>query len=272
MKGLVLAGGTATRLFPLTIVTNKHLLPIHDRPMVYFPLETLAGMGIREVMVVVGGKSVGDVVELLGDGQHFGLDLTYRYQRGALGIAHAIGLARDFVGDDAFCCVLGDNILLGPALADVANAFEAGDWGAGALLYRVPDPERFGVAELDAEGRVVGFEEKPAVPKSDLIPIGVYFLRPDAFDVVERLVPSLRGELEITDLLNHYIPGGGLFTAVYEGHWTDAGTVPSLLRASELAAAEAETGRLAPPPVRPGAGERDPENGPRTAAGDPSKA
>ncbi len=117
MKGIVLAGGTATRLFPLTIVTNKHLLPIYDRPMIYYPIATLAGMGIREVMVIVGGKSVGDVVELLADGSHFGLDLTYRYQHGALGIAHAIGLARDFVGDEAFCCVLGDNILLGEPLA-----------------------------------------------------------------------------------------------------------------------------------------------------------
>src|SRR4029077_14641728 len=168
MKGIVLAGGTATRLYPLTIVTNKHLLPIYDRPMIYYPIETLAGMGIREVMVIVGGKSVGDVVELLADGAHFGLDLTYRYQGGALGIAHAIGLARDFVGDDAFCCVLGDNILRGPALAATAAEFEAGPWGAGTLLYRVPDPERFGVAELDAAGTVVGFEEKPAHPKSDL--------------------------------------------------------------------------------------------------------
>jgi glucose-1-phosphate thymidylyltransferase len=125
MKGIVLAGGTATRLFPLTIVTNKHLLPIYDRPMIYYPIETLAGMGIREVMVIVGGKSVGDVVELLGDGSHFGLDLTYRYQAGAYGIAQAIGLARGFVGADAFCCVLGDNILRGPALADVAADFEA---------------------------------------------------------------------------------------------------------------------------------------------------
>ncbi|HYM83408.1 MAG TPA: sugar phosphate nucleotidyltransferase, partial [Candidatus Dormibacteraeota bacterium] len=244
MKGLVLAGGTATRLFPLTIVTNKHLLPIYDRPMIYFPLETLAGMGIREVMVIVGGKSVGDVVELLGDGQHFGLDLTYRYQRGPLGIAHAIGLARDFVADEAFCVVLGDNVLRGRPLADVAGTFEAGPYGAGTLLYHVPDPERFGVAELDAEGRVVGFEEKPAAPKSDLIPIGVYFLRPDSFEVIERLVPSLRGELEITDLLNHYIPGGRLFTTIYEGHWTDAGTVPSLLRAAQRAAADAAEGRL----------------------------
>jgi glucose-1-phosphate thymidylyltransferase len=251
MKGLVLAGGTASRLFPLTIVTNKHLLPIYDRPMIYYPLDTLAGMGIREVMVVVGGKSVGDIVELLGDGRHFGLDLTYRYQRGALGIAHAIGLARDFIGDEAFCVVLGDNVLRGPALADVAQAFTDGPWGAGTLLYRVPDPQRFGVAELDAGGQVVAFEEKPAHPKSDLIPIGVYFLRPDAFDVIETLAPSGRGEFEITDVLNHYIPGGGLFTRVYEGQWTDAGTVASLLRAAELAAADATRGVLEAPPLHP---------------------
>jgi glucose-1-phosphate thymidylyltransferase len=251
MKGLVLAGGTATRLYPLTLVTNKHLLPIYDRPMIYYPIETLAGMGIREVMVVVGGKSVGDVVELLADGDHFGLDLTYRYQRGALGIAHAIGLARSFVGSDAFCCILGDNILRGPALAPVAGEFEAGPWGAGTLLHRVPDPERFGVAELDASGRVIAFEEKPKVPKSDLIPIGVYFLRPDAFDVIDRLVPSGRGELEITDVLNHYIPDGRLYAPEWEGEWTDAGTVASLLRAAELAAADDRAGRLRPPVARP---------------------
>ena len=251
MKGIVLAGGTATRLYPLTIVTNKHLLPIYDRPMIYYPIETLAGMGIREVMVVVGGKSVGDVVELLADGSHFGLDLTYRYQRGALGIAHAIGLARGFVGEDSFCCVLGDNILRGDALADAAAEFEAGPYDAGTLLYRVPDPEQFGVAEFGADGRVVGFEEKPANPKSDLIPIGVYFLRPHAFEVIERLAPSGRGELEITDVLNHYIPEGRLFTKVYEGHWTDAGTVPSLLRAAEIASEDDAAGRLAAPVERP---------------------
>jgi glucose-1-phosphate thymidylyltransferase len=251
MKGIVLAGGTATRLFPLTIVTNKHLLPIYDRPMIYYPIETMAGMGIREVLVIVGGKSVGDVVELLADGSHFGLDLTYRYQGGALGIAHAIGLARDFVGDDAFCCVLGDNILRGPALAGTAREFETGSWGAGTLLYRVPDPERFGVAELDPAGNVVGFEEKPQKPKSNLIPIGVYFLRPDVFEVIDHLAPSGRGEFEITDVLNHYIPGGGLFSRVYDGHWTDAGTVPSLLRASELARDDHDAGRLAPPIERP---------------------
>ena len=251
MKGIVLAGGTATRLFPLTIVTNKHLLPIYDRPMIYYPIETLAGMGIREVMVIVGGKSVGDVVELLADGAHFGLDLTYRYQRGALGIAHAIGLARDFVGDEAFCCILGDNILRGPDLTETARQFEEGPWGAGTLLYRVPDPERFGVAELDADGTVVGFEEKPQKPKSDLIPIGVYFLRPESFDVIDHLAPSGRGEFEITDVLNHFIPGGRLFSQVYDGHWADAGTVPSLLRAAELAREDDKAGRLQPPIERP---------------------
>jgi glucose-1-phosphate thymidylyltransferase len=251
MKGIVLAGGTATRLFPLTIVTNKHLLPIYDRPMIYYPIETLAGMGVNEVMVIVGGKSVGDVVELLADGAHFGLDLTYRYQRGALGIAHAIGLARGFVGDEAFCCVLGDNILRGPDLLSVAKEFEAGPWGAGSLLYEVPDPERFGVAELDEEGRVIGFEEKPVAPKSNLIPIGVYFLRPHAFDVIDQLAPSRRGEFEITDVLNHYIPNGGLFSRVFDGHWTDAGTVASLMRAAELARDDDSAGQLPPPVARP---------------------
>jgi len=254
MKGLVLAGGTATRLYPLTIVTNKHLLPIYDRPMIYYPLDTLAGMGIREVMVIVGGKSVGDIVELLGDGRHFGLDLTYRYQRGALGIAHAIGLARDFIGDDSFCVVLGDNILRGDPLQPVADEFERGGYGAGTMLYRVPDPERFGVAEFGPDGKVVGFEEKPRQPKSDLIPIGVYFLRPDAFDVIEKLAPSGRGEFEITDVLNHYIPGGHLYAPVYEGQWADAGTVASLLRAAELAEADDTAGRLPRPVERP----RDP--------------
>jgi len=250
MKGLILAGGTASRLHPLTLVTNKHLLPVFDRPMIHYPIETLRGMGIREVMVVLGGRSIGDIVELLADGQEFGLDLTYRYQRGALGIAHAIGLARDFVGDDSFCVVLGDNVLRGPELRDVAREFESGPWGAGTLLYRVPDPERFGVAEFDADGRLVGFEEKPEHPKSDLIPIGVYLLRPDAFAVIDHLVPSGRGELEITDVLNHYIPDGRLFWREYAGHWSDAGTTESLLHASRLAAEAAAEGRLAPPVQR----------------------
>jgi glucose-1-phosphate thymidylyltransferase len=235
MKGIVLAGGSGSRLHPLTLVTNKHLMPVYDRPMIYYPLQTLAGMGIRDVMVVLGGRSIGDIVELLSDGREHGLDLTYRYQRGSLGIAHAIGLCRGFVGDEAFCVVLGDNILEGDSLAPEAQEFEAGTWGAGALLYQVPEPQRFGVAELDAEGNVVGFEEKPAVPKSDFIPIGVYFLRPPAFDVIERLAPSGRGEFEITDVLNHYVREGGLFTRRYAGRWHDAGTVGSLLEASLMA-------------------------------------
>jgi glucose-1-phosphate thymidylyltransferase len=261
MRGLVLAGGTATRLFPLTVVTNKHLLPVYDRPMIYYPVETLAGMGIREVMVIVGGKSVGDIVELLGNGEQFGLDLTYRFQRGALGIAHAIGLAKGFVGSDSFCAVLGDNILRGDPLLPIANEFDASGSGAGTLLYEVPDPERFGVAEFQTsdgtmgdgggkDDRLVGFEEKPAKPKSNLIPIGVYFLRPDAFDVVGRLRPSGRGELEITDVLQHYVDGDSFFWRRYEGRWTDAGTVQSLLRAAELAHEDDDAGRLEPPADR----------------------
>lgn len=238
MKGVLLAGGTGSRLHPLTLVTNKHLLPVHDRPMIHYPLETLRGMGIREVLVILGGRSIGDIVELLADGRDHDLDLTYRYQRGALGIAHAIGLARDFVADDPFCVVLGDNILIGEPLAPLAATFEAGTWEAGTLLYRVPDPHRFGVAELDAHDRVLGFEEKPAHPKSDSIPIGVYFLRPSVFEVIERLVPSGRGELEVTELLNHAIAHGGLYAPRYEGRWHDAGTIESLHEAGVLVARE----------------------------------
>ena len=245
LKGLILAGGNGTRLDPLTRVTNKHLLPMYDRPMIFYPIETLSSMGIREVMVVLGGRSVGDIVELLGDGSDFGVDLTYRYQNDAQGIAHAIGLARDFVGSDSFCVVLGDNILRGDPLVETAKAFDEGDWGAGTLLYQVPDPERFGVAEFDGD-RLVGFEEKPKVPKSNLIPIGVYFLRPDAFDVIAHLVPSARGEFEITDVLNHYIPDGRLFWHEYDGHWSDAGTIESLLAASELAARASGSQKSAP--------------------------
>jgi glucose-1-phosphate thymidylyltransferase len=236
VKGLILAGGTATRLGPLARVTNKHLLPVYDRPMIYYPIETLRGMGIREVMVIVGGRSIGDIVELLADGDEFGLGLTYRYQRGPLGIAHAIGLARDFIGGDSFCVVLGDNVLRGPQLADVAAEFEAGQWGAGTFLYRVPDPARFGVAVFDGSGRLTGFEEKPEQPKSDLIPIGVYFMRPEAFEVIAHLRPSARGEFEITDVLNHFVAGDRLFWREYAGHWSDAGTIDSLHHASAVAA------------------------------------
>jgi len=250
MKGVLLAGGTGSRLHPLTLVTNKHLLPVHDRPMIYYPLETLHGMGIREVMVILGGRSIGDIVELLSDGKDFDLDLTYRYQRDSLGIAHAIGLTREFVADEPFCVVLGDNILRGEPLVAEATEFAAGPCGAGTLLYRVEDPTRFGVAEFDAGGAVVGFEEKPKQPKSDSIPIGVYFLRPDAFDVIEHLAPSGRGEFEITDVLNHYVGNGGLYTRHYTGSWHDAGTIDSLLEASTLVAGAAASASM-PPDVHP---------------------
>ena len=245
LKGVVLAGGSGSRLFPLTLVTNKHLLPVYDRPMIYYPLAALKEMGCREVMVVVGGRSVGDILELLHDGSDVGLDLTYRYQRGALGIAHAIGLARDFAGSDPIAIVLGDNILHG-SLRDFAERFAAGEAGAGAVLKAVPDPERFGVAELDGDGRVVRFEEKPKHPKSNLIPIGVYFFRPSVFDVISTLKPSARGEFEITDLLNHYLDQGALAHTIFEGEWQDAGTIESLLQANGFAE------RFAAEPVQTG--------------------
>ena len=235
MKGLVLAGGSGSRLFPLTLVTNKHLLPVYDRPMIFYPLDTLREMGCREVMVVVGGRSVGDVLELLHDGSDVGLELTYRYQRGALGIAHALGLARDFAGDGPLAVVLGDNILRG-TLRPFADEFLASDAGAGAVLKAVPDPHRFGVAEFDPDGRVIGFEEKPASPKSNRIPIGVYLFRPDVFDVLHELRPSARGEFEITDVLNHYVAARSLIAHDFEGEWMDAGTVESLLAAHRFAA------------------------------------
>lgn len=235
LKGVVLAGGSGSRLFPLTLVTNKHLLPVYDRPMIYHPLGVLKDIGCREVMVVVGGRSVGDILELLHDGSEVGLDLTYRYQRGALGIAHAIGLARDFVGDAPVAIVLGDNILHG-SLKDFGRRFVESSAHAGAVLREVPDPERFGVAELNSEGELVGFEEKPSQPKSNLIPIGVYFFRPSVFDVIHTLKPSARGEFEITDLLNHYLRRGELIHHVFDGEWQDAGTVDALLESGTFAA------------------------------------
>jgi glucose-1-phosphate thymidylyltransferase len=242
MKGIVLAGGAGTRLHPLTAATNKHLLPIYDRPMIYYPLDTLVGMGITEILVVLGGRRASDIVELLRDGAQLGLDLTYRVQRAPLGVAHGIGLARGWVGRDDFCVVLGDNILRGEPLESVLREFRNGAFGAGTLLYEVPDPECFGVAEFNDMGRVIGLEEKPSQPKSKLIAIGVYMLRPQVFNVIEQLKPSARGEFEITDVLNHYIPSNGLYWHRYTGQWVDAGTVPSLLKASALVESHALTG------------------------------
>ena len=235
LKGLLLAGGGGTRLFPLTQVTNKHLLPVFDRPMIYYPLATLRDLGCGEVMVVVGGRSVGDILELLHDGSQFGLSLTYRYQRGALGIAHAIGLARDFAGSDPIAVVLGDNILYGSLQAFSRRFLEEGAEG-GAVLKEVSDPQRFGVAEFDQNGRLMRFEEKPTQPKSNLIPIGVYLFRPSVFEILSSLEPSARGEFEITDVLNEYLSRGQLISEVFQGEWQDAGTIESLLTANSFAA------------------------------------
>jgi glucose-1-phosphate thymidylyltransferase len=234
LKGVVLAGGSGTRLAPLTDVTNKHLLPVWDRPMIHYPLETLREMGVDEVLVILGGRSVGEIVELLQDGADLGLNISYRYQPAARGIAHAIGLAREFVGADPVCIVLGDNVLL-ESLAPAARAFVESDAMGGAVLTRVPDPHRFGVAAFDAAGSLIGFDEKPAQPASDLIPIGVYYFRPSVFDVIESLEPSARGEFEITDLLNHFLSAGTLTYVEYRGSWADAGTIEALLEASTLA-------------------------------------
>lgn len=247
MKGVLLAGGSGSRLFPLTLVTNKHLLPVYDRPMIYYPLDTLRDLGCREVMIVVGGRSVGDILELLHDGSDVGLALTYRYQRGALGIAHALGLAREFAGGEPIAVVLGDNILHG-SLRGFADQFLDGSYRAGAVLKSVPDPARFGVAEFGADGRVLRFEEKPDRPASDRIPIGVYLFRPAVFDVVAGLAPSARGEFEITDVLNHFIRDESFVAHDFEGDWMDAGTIESLLAANTFAASFAsevpvDTGR-----------------------------
>jgi glucose-1-phosphate thymidylyltransferase len=228
VKGVILAGGTATRLFPVTRVTNKHLLPVHERPMLFYPLETLRDAGIRSALVIVGGRSVGEIVELIGDGEELGLEVSFRYQAGARGIADGIALARGFVGDSSFCVVLGDQILLAETLRDAVRSFEASGAGAGTLLYPVDDPRAFGVARFDDAGNLVGLVEKPADPPSNLASIGVYFFRADAFDVIAGMAPSARGELEVTDLLDHYARAGDLWWREYGGYWADAGTFDSL--------------------------------------------
>ena len=262
MKGIVLAGGTATRLFPLTIVTNKHLLPIYDRPMIYYPIETLAGMGIREVMVIVGGKSVGDVVELLADGVAL---------RARPDVPLPAGRARDRPCDRPRARLRRRRrVLLRPRRQHPARAGprgrrrrlrDAGRTAPGRCSTGCRTRSGSGSPSSTRTGASSGSRRSPTAPKSDLIPIGVYFLRPDAFEVIEQLAPSGRGEFEITDVLNHYIPGGRLFTRVYEGHWTDAGTVPSLLRAAELARDDDAAGRLAPPVERPLSADRGATSG-----------
>lgn len=234
MKGVILVGGLGTRLLPMTRVTNKHLLPVGRFPMVYYPLYNLVEAGIREIMIVTGGNSPGDFLELLHDGSEFGLNgLTFVYQRGAGGIADALRLARSFVGEDRVAVMLGDNILGGSIQAHI-EAFKRQERGAKILLRAVDDPERFGVAEIDANGRVLGIEEKPERPKSNLAVVGVYMYDRRLWEILPTLVPSSRGQLEITDVNNAYREAGELTAAVLECDWSDAGTPESLYRATQI--------------------------------------
>lgn len=233
MKGVILAGGLGTRLHPLTKITNKHLLPIYDRPMIHYPLRTLVDAGIRDILVVAGGNHAGEFLRLLGNGSDFGLDdVAYTYQEGEGGIADALSLARHFAGGDRIVVMLGDNILEGNIRKSVA-AFEKQPRGARLLLNRVPDPGRFGVPELK-DGRIVAIEEKPQAPKSEYAVIGVYMYDATVFDIIATLKPSGRDELEITDVNNAYIARGEIQHDVLEGWWTDAGTFESLFRANQL--------------------------------------
>jgi glucose-1-phosphate thymidylyltransferase len=235
MKGVVLAGETGSRLFPITRVTNKHLLPVHDKPMVYYPIQTLVNAGIQEILLVTGGKNAGDFLRLLGNGKDFGLrHLNYTYQEGEGGIAEALGLAEHFADGDPICVILGDNIIENN-IRDAVHNFKAQKQGAKILLKEVSDAERFGVAEVRGD-RVIGIEEKPKAPRSNYAVIGVYLYDATVFQKIHRLKPSGRGELEITDVNNFYVEEGTLTYEVLNGWWTDAGTFESLLRASNLVA------------------------------------
>ena len=235
MKGVVLAGGLGSRLLPLTKVTNKHLLPVYDRPMIYYPLQTLVNAGIQEIMLVTGGNRAGDFLRLLGNGKEFGLKhLNYAYQEGEGGIADALRLAEHFADKQPVCVMLGDNIIEGNILA-AARSFRQQKQGAKILLKEVKDPQRFGVPVLEGK-RVLNIEEKPANPRSSYAVTGVYFYDATVFDIIKTLKPSGRGELEITDVNNAYIAAGTLTWDLLEGWWTDAGTFKSLHQASTLVA------------------------------------
>ena len=233
MKGIVLAGGTGSRLFPLTKVTNKHLLPVGRKPMIFHPIEKLIEAGVKEILIVTGVDHMGDVVGLLGSGQDFGCQFTYRVQDEAGGIAQALGLARNFVHDDQMVVILGDNIFAHNIKPFVENFHKQGK-GAKILLKKVDDPERYGVAELKGD-KVVSIEEKPKKPKSQFAVTGIYMYDAAVFDIIRTLKPSGRGELEITDVNNHYITKKQLTFDMLDGWWTDAGTFESLKRANDWA-------------------------------------
>lgn len=229
MKGIILAGGTGSRLYPLTKVTNKHLLPVYDKPMIYYPLQTLARAGITEIMVVSGRGHAGHFLELLGSGMEFGVSLTYEIQEQAGGIAEALGLAARWSGNENVAVILGDNIFQ----EDIRKDAETFKSGAKIFIKEVPDARRFGVAELH-ENRVISIEEKPSRPKSSYAVTGLYFYDPEVFSIIRQLKPSARGELEITDVNNAYIRQGCMHYAILNGYWSDAGTFESLLRAGML--------------------------------------
>jgi glucose-1-phosphate thymidylyltransferase len=235
MKGVILAGGLGTRLHPLTKITNKHLLPVYDRPMIYYPIEALVNAGITDIIIVTGGRKSGDFLSLLGNGSDFGLKhLNYTYQKGEGGIAEALGLCEHWAAGEEICVVLGDNIIEGN-IARAARDFQSQGGGAKIMLKEVDDPERFGVAELRGD-KVVSIEEKPKRPKSNLAVIGIYMYDSRVFDIIKTLEPSDRGELEITDVNNWYIRDGSMTYEVLAGWWTDAGTFDSLLKAANFVA------------------------------------
>jgi glucose-1-phosphate thymidylyltransferase len=235
MKGIILAGGLGTRLHPLTKVTNKHLLPVYDKPMIYYPIRTLINGGIQDILIVTGGNDAGDFLRLIGNGKEFGLKhINYTYQEGQGGIADALSLAEFFADKENICVVLGDNIIENN-IREAVEAFQRQQRGAKIMLKEVPDPQRFGVPVLDGD-RVVRIEEKPKEPKSTYAIIGIYMYDNTVFDIIKTLKPSDRGELEITDVNNVYIDRGEMTWDILDGWWTDAGTFESLLKASQLVA------------------------------------
>ena len=235
MKGIVLAGGTGSRLFPLTKITNKHLLPVYDKPMIYYPIQTLVDAGIEDIMIVTGGRNSGDFLRLLANGKHFGLKhIAYTYQEGEGGIADALSLCEHFADSKNVCVVLGDNIIEKNIRAAV-EAFHAQGVGARILLKEVTDAERFGVAEFQGD-RIVGIEEKPKHPKTNYAVTGIYLYDSTVFEKIHTCKPSRRNELEITDVNNAYIREGTMTYSFLDGWWTDAGTFESLLRATNLVA------------------------------------
>ncbi len=233
MKGIILAGGKGTRLLPCTKVTNKHLLPVYNKPMIYYPLRTLINAGIRDILIVSGKGHAGDFLELLSDGHEFGVRLSYAVQEEAGGIAQALGLAEDFSDKKKIVVILGDNIFEDDIKPYVEN-FEKQEKGAKLFLKEIPDPERFGVPEIK-NGKIIKIEEKPKKPKSNLAVTGLYMYDGQVFDIIKTLKPSQRGELEITDVNNFYVDQGTATFEILSGFWSDAGQFESLFRAAQFA-------------------------------------